>query len=138
MTGYVDPTSEQFKAFMSVDEPGAIWMLNLVRFRAIAAYGDGRIATGAEAYRTYSVASAPFFLAVGGRILWSGDPKVVLIGPENERWDTAFVAEYPGAKAFGSMVTNPDYQSILYHRKAAVEDSRLIRLAPAAIGNLFG
>ncbi len=138
MTGYVDPTTAQFKEFMALDEPGPIWMLNLVRFRAEAAYEDGRVATGAEAYRAYSVASAPFFLAVGGRIVWAGDPRVVVIGPEEERWDTAFVAEYPDAAAFGGMVTNADYQSILYHRRAAVEDSRLIRLAPAVIGKLFG
>lgn len=138
MTGYVDPTTDQFKAFMALEEAGPIWMLNLVRFRAVAAYEDGRIATGAEAYRAYSVASAPYFLAVGGRIVWTGDPRMVLIGPEEERWDTAFVAEYPGAAAFAGMVTNKDYQSILYHRRAAVEDSRLIRLAPTSIGKLFG
>ncbi len=138
MSGYIDPTTEQFKAFMSLNDPGPIWMLNLVRFRDVAAYEDGRIATGAEAYRAYSVASAPYFLAVGGRIVWTGDPRIVLIGPEDERWDTAFVAEYPDAAAFGGMVTNAEYQSILYHRRAAVEDSRLIRLAPAAIGKLFG
>jgi hypothetical protein len=34
------------------------------------------------------------------------------------------------------MVMNPDYQAIVYHRQAAVEDSRLIRMAdlPGAEG----
>ena len=33
MTGHIDPTKEAFAAFRANDRPGAIHMLNLVRFR---------------------------------------------------------------------------------------------------------
>ena len=70
--------------------------------------------------------------------MWSGEPKLTLIGPEAEYWDLAFIAEYPSAAAFGEMVKDADYQKAVAHRQAAVEDSRLIRMAPRAIGAGFG
>ncbi len=137
MTGFVDPTREQFGAFMRLTDAGPIHMLNLVRFRAEAIYPDGRKATGAEAYAAYGRESLPIFTRVGGRIAWSGDFRIMLIGPEHEHWDRCFIAEYPSAAAFGQMIKDPDYQKAVTHRQAAVEDSRLIRLAPRAAGASF-
>ncbi len=137
MTGNIDPTREQFSAMMKLADTGPVQMLNLIRLRKRAAYEDGAQATGAEAYNTYGKESGPLFKAVGGRIIWSGAPQLVLIGPADERWDIAFIAEYPSAAAFGDMVKNPAYQAIVFHRQAAVEDSRLIRLAPQAAGAAF-
>ena len=138
MSGSVDPSREQFKAFMEISDDGPIWMLNTIRLRDKAAYEDGRDASGAEAYAAYGRESEKFFKGVGGKIAWSGRPQHVLIGPDDERWDVCFVAEYPSAAAFGEMVKDPGYQAIVHHRQAAVEDSRLIRIKPGAAGKLFG
>jgi uncharacterized protein (DUF1330 family) len=138
MAGNIDPTREQFKEFMKLSGDGPIWMLNLIRLRKKAKYSDGRKASGAEAYKTYGKESEPFFKAVGGKIVWSGAPQFVLIGPESERWDLAFVAEYPSAAAFGEMIGDPGYQAVVHHRQAAVKDSRLVRMAPGEAGKLFG
>ncbi|HBK92779.1 MAG TPA: DUF1330 domain-containing protein [Parvularcula sp.] len=138
MVGHIDPSRAQFAAFMKLPDAGPIWMLNLIRLRKNARYEDGRKATGAVAYKEYAKASEEFFKGVGGRIVWSGAPQAVLIGPEKERWDLAFVAEYPSAAAFGEMVRNPGYQAIVHHRTAAVKTSRLIRIAPGAAGKVFG
>lgn len=138
MSKYVDPSRDQFAAFMKLPDDGPIWMLNLIRLRKKADYEDEREATGEHAYKEYARASAPFFTGVGGKIVWSGAPQAILIGPEDERWDLAFVAEYPSAAAFGEMVKNPGYQAIVYHRQAAVKDSRLIRMAPGEHGKIFG
>jgi uncharacterized protein (DUF1330 family) len=138
MSKNVDPSRDQFAEFMKLPDDGPIWMLNLLRLRKTAKYEDDREATGADAYKEYARTSEPFFKGVGGKIVWSGSPKVVLIGPEDEHWDLAFVAEYPNAAAFGDMVKNPGYQAIVYHRQAAVKDSRLIRIAPGAAGKIFG
>ena len=70
-------------------------------------------------------------MRVGGAIVWAGTPEMVLIGPADEAWDKAFVARYPSAGAFLEMVADPAYRAALVHRQAAVETSRLIRLAPA-------
>lgn len=138
MSRNVDPTKDQFRAFIKLPDDGPIWMLNLIRLRRNAKYEDGRAMSGAEAYKEYGRTSAPFFTGVGGKIVWSGAPQAVLIGPEDEQWDLAFVAEYPSAAAFGDMVKNEGYQAIVHHRQAAVKDSRLIRIAPGAPGRLFG
>lgn len=137
MTGHVDPTRAKFGEFMRLADGGPIQMLNLVRFRAQAAYPDGRSATGEEAYAAYGRESLPIFRRVGGRVAWSGDFRLTVIGPEDERWDRCFIAEYPSSAAFGEMVKDPAYQQAVKHRQAAVEDSRLIRLSPRAIGASF-
>ncbi len=138
MTGYVDPTKETFAAFRASDRAGPIHMLNLVRLREQAAYPDGRAATGAEAYAAYGRESGPVFQRLGGAIVWRGKFELTLIGPWDERWDLCFIAEYPSVAAFVEMIRDPVYREAVKHRQAAVEDSRLIRLAPGAPGTGFG
>ena len=123
---HIDPTRDQFNAFKALPRDVAVNMLNLVRLRDQAAYEDGRGGSGAEAYAAYGRESAPIFQRVGGTIIWRGSPQSMLIGPADEAWDVAFIARYPTLGAFLEMVTDPAYQAIVYHRQAAVLDSRLI------------
>jgi uncharacterized protein (DUF1330 family) len=135
---HIDPTKETFAAFRGLARPGPIDMLNLVRLRAVAAYPDGREATGAEAYAAYGRESGPVFQRVGGEIVWRGSFELMLIGPAEERWDHCFIARYPSVAAFVEMIRDPVYREAVKHRQAAVEDSRLIRHKPVAPGALFG
>ena len=132
MSKNVDPTQDQFEAFKNLPRDTPIMMLNLIELNENASYKDGRIATGAEAYRNYGKESGPIFSSVGGEIIWRGKPESIVIGPSDERWDIAFIARYDNADAFLKMVTNPDYQAIVFHRQAAVKDSRLVRLGEAS------
>jgi uncharacterized protein (DUF1330 family) len=136
--GHIDPTKEVFAQFRANDRPGPIHMLNLVRLRAQAAYPDGRKATGAEAYAAYGRESGPVFERLGGRIVWQGRFELMLIGPQDERWDHCFIAEYPSVAAFAEMIRDPVYREAVKHRQAAVEDSRLIRHAVLPVGKTFG
>jgi uncharacterized protein (DUF1330 family) len=120
MTGYIDPTKETFAAFRADDRPGPIHMLNLVRYDA------------------YGRESLPVFARLGGSIVWRGRFELMLIGPSGEHWDLCFIAEYPSVAAFVEMIRDPVYREAVKHRQAAVEDSRLIRLAPGAVGVGFG
>ena len=132
MSGHVDPSKEQFAAFAKSGVAGPVQMLNLLRFNERARYADGHGEpglTGAEAYKVYAKASAPFFAGVGGVMAWSGKPVAGVIGPPGEAWDAGFVAEYPDLDAFVSMVRNEGYQAIVHHRQAAVADSRLYGFA---------
>ena len=138
MSNYVDPTREQFAAFREAQRSGPIHMLNLVRLRAKAEYPDGRDVSGADAYRAYARESASIFQRLGGRQHWIGKFEVTLIGPQDERWDHVFIAEYPSIDAFIAMIRDPQYRQAVKHRQAAVEDSRLIRLQPGSPGALFG
>jgi uncharacterized protein (DUF1330 family) len=141
---HVDPTREAFDAFKALPRDTPIHMINLLRFRDQAAYpADHALAnaglTGAEAYANYGRDSGPVFQRLGGRIVWRGTPEAVLIGPADEAWDMAFIAEYPNSGAFMAMVTDPEYRLAVVHRQAAVATSRLIRTAPLPqSGTVFG
>lgn len=135
MPGSIDPSRAQFDAFKALARDTPIHMLNLIRLKPLADYpadhpDHGRGLSGLDAYRAYGRAIAPIFSRVGARQVWAGKPEGVVTGPADERWDLAFIAEYPNAGAFLAMVTDPVYRELVKHRTAAVEDSRLIRLAP--------
>lgn len=140
-------TPEGFQAFRANNRPGPVQMLNLVKFRAEAAYEDGtgatgvtgaNGATGAEAYAAYSRLSGPVFARFGGRIIWSGQMEQMMIGPSGESWDLCFIAQYPSPEAFVAMISDPEYRAAMPHRQAAVEDSRLVRMMPQPAGDMFG
>lgn len=142
---HVDPERAQFDAFKALPRDTPIHMLNLVRFKAAAAYPAdhplaGNALTGAEAYAHYGTDSGPVFHRVGGSIVWRGSMEAMVIGPADERWDAIFIAEYPTSAAFLEMVTDPVYRQAVIHRQAAVETSRLIRCNPKASrsGTVFG
>ena len=142
-TGSIDPTRPQFDAFKALPRDTPIHMLNLIRLRPLADYppdhpDHNRWLTGLEAYRAYGRTSAEIFARVGGKQIWAGKPETVVTGPADEHWDLAFIAEYPSAGAFLAMVTDPEYREHVKHRTAAVEDSRLIRMAPVIPGETFG
>jgi uncharacterized protein (DUF1330 family) len=143
MAGSIDPLREQFDAFKALPRDQPIQMLNLIRLKPMADYPEGhpdhgKGKTGLDAYRAYGRTTAHIFARVGGRQVWVGRPEVVVTGPADERWDLAFIAEYPGAGAFLAMVTDPEYRELVKHRQAGVEDSRLIRMAPVTPGEGFG
>lgn len=135
---YVDPTRAAFDLFKSLPRDTPINMLNVVRFRDLAAYPDGHEHagkgwTGARAYEEYGVTSAAIFERLGGQIVWRGRFETVLTGPTDEQWDAAFIAAYPNAGAFLAMVTDPDYKLAVVNRQAAVATSRLVRFAPLPV-----
>ncbi len=138
MTNYVNPTRESFRQFKETVRSGPVHMLNLIKLRPEATYEDGTKATGAEAYATYGRKTAACLRAVGGHVVWSGRPEVMVIGPQNgEDWDIAFIVEYPDIDAFSTMMRDPAYQAVTHHRTAAVENSRLVRLKPLEPGKGF-
>ena len=143
MPGFIDPDREAWAAFKTLPKDRPIHMLNLIRLKPQAEYpadhpDHGKALTGLDAYRAYGRTTAHIFGRVGGRQVWVGKPETVVTGPADERWDLAFIAEYPSAAAFLAMVTDPEYREMVKHRGAAVEDSRLIRMAPVEPGEGFG
>jgi uncharacterized protein (DUF1330 family) len=135
---FLDPTREGFDAFKALPRDTPIHMLNLLRFHDVAQYpaGHGHAArnlSGAQAYAEYGLTSAPIFARVGGSVVWRGHMEAMVIGPDDKRWDLAFIAAYPHAGAFMEMVTDADYKRAVVHRQAAVLTSRLIRFAPLPV-----
>lgn len=138
MPHFIDPDRDSFRQFAEKKIDGPVHMLNLIKLREKAAYQDGREASGAEAYKAYSAASAAFFQKVGGEILWRGVPQFPLIGPSDEVWDLGFIAAYPSKDAFLEMVKDEGYQAVVFHRQAAVETSRLYCFRAIESDGFFG
>ena len=137
MSEFTRFSRETFMAFRANSRSGPVEMLNLIRLHPRALYEDGREATGAEAYEAYSRISAPAFARLGGKIVWRGAFELMMVGPEPERWDIAFVARYPSSEAFAALFGEPAYREAMVHRQAGVKDSRLIRFGAAEYGKTF-
>ncbi|WP_420473761.1 DUF1330 domain-containing protein [Noviherbaspirillum sp. ST9] len=130
MAKSVDPTPESVKLLaQTVPADTPVVMLNLLRFRAEAAYAVDKQQpprSGREAYATYAKETVPHLQQVGGRVVWHGDAKHAFIAPPGEQWDEVLLVEYPSKDAFLSMLKSPQYQEITFHRTAALDDARLI------------
>ncbi len=113
-----------------------IVMINLLRYREWAAL-EGERLTGRQCYERYAEAVLPLLIAAGGRLVWRGQPRCSVIGPEEERWDDAVLVASPSRSDFERMVMKPEYQARAALRTAALEDSRLIATTtPRHIGRV--
>lgn len=116
------------------DQP--VIMINLLRYRARADYGertDQMPCSGREAYyQRYAPGAMPYVNEIGAKVVWLGQVLAGVIGPPDERWDDALLVEYPSFGALQALFANPAYQAVVFHRTAALEDSRLIATATAA------
>lgn len=135
-TGYLDATQEAGRAFVMRGIPASVVMLNLLRFREIADYSAApELApdlpiTGEAAYDRYMEHTLPFLTASGGELLFYGRGGPFLIGPSDERWDAAMLVRQQSVAAFLAFASNEEYLRGMGHRTAALEDSRLLPLAP--------
>src|SRR5262249_2690123 len=136
----VSPSRAQIEDFArSAPDAAPIVMLNLLKFRDVADYGEkarGRV-TGRQAYARYSRAVIPLVWEVGGQPLWMGKARAGVIVPADESWDEVVLVHYPSRGAFVRMVSSAAYQAIMHHRTAALADSRLVETRAVHIPRLL-
>ena len=110
-----------------------IMMINLLRFREHADYGaldNQSPCSGREAYmERYAPVALPLVQRLGGRPLFQGEVLATLVAPAGEEWDEALLVHYPNFSAVTALFNDPAYQAGMFHRTAALEDSRLIAIA---------
>ncbi len=135
---HFEPTQASGAALFRRGIAGPIVMLNLLRFREQADYSatpelaPASPISGAEAYRRYVEFTKPFLHNSGGEVVFEGDGGHFFIGPPDERWDAVLLIRQSSLDAFFAFATNADYLAGIGHRTAAIEDSRLLPLAPTA------
>lgn len=61
-------------------------------------------------------------------MLFDGDGGEMLIGPDGERWDRVMLIRQASLDTFMAFAGNPEYLAGLGHRRAALNDSRLLPL----------
>ena len=111
-----------------VPATGRVVIVNLLRYRTQTRLGDETL-SGREAYARYERGVMPLLVQEGGRPLWRGVPRAMLIGPEHERWDEMVLIEYRSRAGFEGMMAHPAYVEIVPLRSAVLADSRLIAVA---------
>ncbi|MEM9257176.1 MAG: hypothetical protein AAGA91_17160 [Pseudomonadota bacterium] len=99
---------------------GPFYMLNLIRYRELADYPDGRESslTGREANNLYS--PVDFLSAIGAAPVFVGPVSAQLEG-DDVLWEDVAVVEYPCPAGFFAMTSDPAFLDRLIHKDAGVE-----------------
>ncbi|MGD0192397.1 MAG: DUF1330 domain-containing protein [Rhizomicrobium sp.] len=128
----VIPTPRQIQRLVENGPEGPIVMVNLLKYRARAAYGPDRPEakenlSGIDAYRRYAMVALQHVQALGGGIVWGGPQKMVVVGDDTANdWDEIVCVRYPSREAFLKMMQNPEYLAAHYHRDAGLERTSLL------------
>lgn len=98
-------------------------MVNLIRFRQLAEYSDGRetTLTGREANDLYN--PIEILLEIGAQPVFVADVSVNLPLGDGQPWDQVAVVRYPSRLAFLQMTQREDFQERSIHKDAGVEKS---------------
>lgn len=111
------------------DEDGPVWMVNLMRYRPVAEYADGRVSTmsGQEADDAY----APFeaFAEIGAELVFLAEVEAQLLGGD-PTWDRVAVVKYPTHRAFVEMTHLPSFEEKHPHKDAGMERTIVVGGVP--------
>lgn len=123
-------------AASAIPADSPIYLVNLLRYRDQADYGEPATAapcSGREAYfQRYVPAFANVTKGDGIKPFWIGKVLAQLVAPPGEHWDDVAIVEYPSFAVFQRMIESPAYRAEAEpHRRAALADWRLIPTAKA-------
>eukprot|EP01032_Pedospumella_encystans_P012240 gene12240-14173_t len=121
-------------AAMAIPEGVPIVMLNMVKFKAEADYGNRTDQEPCSGEEAYTMRYAPAFGEVveelglsGGVPVFVGSVHAHIVAPPDEKWDMVILVEYPSYEVFRQIVESKQYaEKADMHRVAALENWRLI------------
>lgn len=138
---YLAPTQEQGRDLILRNIKGNVVMLNLLKFKETADYSHSpelkpkEEISGKDAYDLYIKYTLPFLEESGGEVIFMGEGGKFLIGPTDEKWDAVLLVKQKSVESFIAFESHPEYQKIIGHRTAALEDSRLLPIIENKIGD---
>jgi hypothetical protein len=111
------------------DADGPIYMLNLMKYRAVADYDDGADAgpavSGREADDRYSPTDV--FERIGAELVFVAD-----VVRASEDWDRVAVVRYPTRRSFVDMAARRDFQAKHVHKEAGMDRTIVVGTVPDA------
>ena len=118
----VYPNGEQIKGFLEPGPEGPICLVNLLKFKPLAEYEDGRESslTGREAYDLYEAGISKILQEVGGYIGFMGEVERLALGEVEELWDTVALAVWPSRQVMFDAMRSEEMQAISAHRAAGL------------------
>ena len=110
-------------------EDGPVWMVNLMKYRDVADYADGRSSTltGREADDLYSPLDS--LAAVGARPVFVADVDQQLLG-DGTVWDRIGVVRYPTRRSFVEMQSLPSFRESHLHKDAGMDRTIVMATQP--------
>ena len=129
----VIPNDEQIRGFFEPGPDGPIYMVNLLKFKPIAEYEDGRETslTGREAYELYEKGVTELLPQFGGFAAFFADVERLMLGEVEDLWDVVAIAVYPSRQAMMDMMQSEGMKEISPHRSAGLAGQLNIETAGA-------
>jgi uncharacterized protein (DUF1330 family) len=127
--GQVDREYGMRLATTPPDEDGPVWMVNLMKYREVADYSDGRQAaiSGKEADDAYAPLES--LAAIGAKPVFFGDVDQQLLG-DAPIWDRIGVVKYPTRRSFIDMQARPEFKVAHEHKDAGMEQTIVMGCQP--------
>jgi len=131
MPRYGTPNIAYVSTWFAGTDEKAMWALNLMKYRPIADYRDGRdvVISGAEADELYNPTGP--LADVDGGVMLVAEVRHHLSGDAIE-WDRVAVAFYPRRMAMIEMQSLPEFQELHAHKDAAMDFTIVMATMPAA------
>ncbi len=116
-------------ATMPPVDDGPVWMVNLMKYREVADYADGRDSSisGREADDLYTPLES--LAGVGAEIVFAGEVDQQLLG-DSPTWDRVAIVKYPTRRSFIEMQARPDFQEQHVHKDAGMQETFVIGCQP--------
>lgn len=111
------------------DDDGPVWMVNLMKYREVAEYADGRDSaiSGREADNRYAPLGP--LAAIGAEAVFFADVERQLGGAE-PTWDRVGVVKYPTRRSFIEMQSRPDFVELHAHKEAGMSTTTVMGCLP--------
>ncbi len=115
------------------DEDGQVWMLNLMKYKPVADYGDGTESTisGREADDLY--APTAVLADLGATVPLFGD--VTRQMTDAVAWERIGLVRYPTRASFFAMQNRDDFQKQYVHKEAGMETTIIMGCTPLSVGD---
>ena len=117
---------------LSPEDDGAVWMLNLMKYKPLADYGDegGPPITGKEADDVY--APTAVLADLGATVPLFGD--VTRQVADDIAWERIGIVRYPSRASFFEMQERDDFKKQYVHKKAGMETTIVMGCVPLTVG----
>ena len=114
-------------------EDGAVWMLNLMKYKPVADYGDGTTSTisGREADDIY--APTAVLDDLGATVPLFGD--VTRQMTDDVAWERIGMVRYPSRASFFAMQNRDDFQKQYVHKEAGMETTIVMGCVPISVAD---
>jgi hypothetical protein len=133
--GRIDQEYARRLATTPPDEDGPVWMVNLMKYRDVADYGDagGPAISGREADDEYTPRES--LRAIGARIVFAADVDTQLLG-DAPKWDRIGIVKYPTRRSFIEMQSRDDFTKKHVHKDAGMQQTIVMGCLPMPIPQL--